>query len=64
MFLIKLLQSLNKVSPSSPMDVHTICLIGRITLNCVLSFCTSEYLLFLLFFFTLHDDPAFLFSLH
>ena len=36
----------NKLSPSSPVDIHTICLIGGTTLNCVLAFYTSEYLLF------------------
>ena len=41
------------------MDVHTICLIGGTTLNCVLAFSISE-LLFL--FFMLHDNPVFSFS--
>jgi len=38
-----------------------ICLISKITLNCVLAFSISEYLL--LFFFTLHDDLTFSFSI-
>jgi len=50
----------NKVSSPSPADKHTICLIGKIKLNCVLIFSTSDYLLH---FFTLHDNPAF-FLLH
>jgi len=48
----------NKVSLPYLVDVHTICLFGETMLNCVLAFFTSEYLIF----FTLHDDPAFLFS--
>jgi len=35
----------NKVSPPSPMDAHTICLIDGTMLNCVLAFYTSEYLI-------------------
>ena len=44
----------NKVSPPFSMDVHTICLIGGTTLNCVLAFYSLEYLL--LFFFSLLID--------
>jgi len=61
MFLIVLLQSSNKVSSSFLVGIHTICLIGGSTLNCVLAFSTSKYLF--LFFFTLHDDLAFSFSI-
>jgi len=39
-------------------DVHTICLIDGTTLNCVLAFYTSKYLL--LFFFSLLVDPVLL----
>ena len=35
----------NKVSPPSPVDVHTIYLISETMLNCVLAFYTSQYLL-------------------
>ena len=58
MFFIVLSQSLIKFLPPSPVDVHTICLISGTTLNCVLAFYTSEYLL--LFFFSLLVDPVLL----
>ena len=44
-FLIVLLHSFNKVSPFSLVDVHMICLIGETTLNYVLAFSTSGYLI-------------------
>jgi len=44
----------NKVSPSSTLDVHTICLIGGIMLNCVLFFYTLKYLLPSLFLLVAH----------
>ena len=36
----------NKVSLPSPVKVHTICLIGKTALNCVLTFSTLKYLIF------------------
>jgi len=51
------LTKFNKVSLPSPKDVHMICLISGTTLNCVLVFYTSEYLLF---FFSLLVDPVLL----
>ena len=44
MFLIVLLQSFNKISPPLVV-IHTICLIGRTTLNYVLDFFTLKYLI-------------------
>ena len=51
----------NKVSPS-PIDVHTIYLIGGTKLNCVLAFTPFDILSLLLFFFMLHDNLTFSFS--
>ena len=51
-------QKFNKVSPSSLVDVHTICLIGGTTLNCV------DFIYFGIshLFFSLLDDSVFFFA--